>query len=70
MNHSFIISRNSIIGRNMSELVNSSSMSISLEMRRGKSGSKTPVSEDDPFFNIDDPNVDPVSVVDVLRAIP
>jgi hypothetical protein len=38
-------------------------------MRRGKSGIKTPVS-DDPFFNLDDPNVDPVSVVDVLKAIP
>lgn len=67
MNHSFIISRNSIIGRNMSELVNSSNSNISVEMRRRYE--KTPTS-DDPYFRVDDPNVDPINIIDVLKAIP
>ena len=67
MNHSFIISRSSIIGRNIFDMVNSSNSNISIELRRRYE--KTPTG-DDPFFRVDDPNVDPIGVMDVLKAVP
>jgi len=65
MNHSFLISRNSIIGRNISDLLNTSSKSgignISYEMRgRSRGRSISGVSGDDSFFRTDDPDADPI----------
>jgi hypothetical protein len=71
MNHSFIISRNSIIGRNISDLMNTSSKSglgnVSYELRgRSRVRSISGVSDDDSFFRTDDPDSDPIQAVDIL----
>ena len=74
MNHgsSFLIRGSSIIGRNISDLVSSNGdrSNISIEMRRRGLSSMSVSGRDDTFFRMDDPEVDPVQVVDVLHAIP
>ena len=64
MNHSFIVRSGSIIGRNMSGLASQSSLSLELT-RRDKSFAK-----EDSFFKVGDPDVDMVTEVDVLQAVP
>ena len=72
--NSFILSGSSIIGRNISDLINSSNDRLSVyDMRkRGENSelSKSGVSQDEDFFRTEDPDVDPITDVDVLRAVP
>jgi hypothetical protein len=67
--NSFILHRSSFIGLNVSDLVGEKG--IPLEMK-GKSGdaSRSFIPKDDSFFRTDDPEVDPVQALDVLRVIP
>ena len=66
---SFIINRRSIIGRrssNVSDIMGKDG--ISLEMK--KSPGDRSLVKDDSFFRTDDPDVDPVTINDVLEQIP
>jgi len=64
MNHSFIVRSGSIIGRNMSSLNSKSDISLELSRRDFS------VAKEDSFFKTGDPEVDMITEVDVVSAIP